>query len=135
MRLRLYTGSRLSAGSRPYKLFYQALKAGTVIRIWFWLKPRLWGLLFLILSIAAILIAHGEYLSYVDRTGNSANVGRSYLFKWLGLLFVVFAYGIINWLSIKRALKRRAKAIERDERVGDGFDFLRKKRNLEHKKN
>jgi hypothetical protein len=115
-------------------VFYQALKAGAAIKIWLWLKPRLFGFVILIASIAAILIAHGEYLNYVDRTGNADNVGMSYLFKWLGLLFVVFAYGVYNWFSIKRALKKRAKAIEQNERMEDGFDFLRNKRKLESKR-
>ena len=114
-------------------MFYQALKAGAAIKLWLWLKPRLWGLFVLIVAITAILIAHSEYLNYVDRTGNTDNVGMSYLFKWLGLLFVILAYGVCNWFSIKRTLNRRAKAIEQNELVEDGFDFLRKKRKLESK--
>lgn len=112
-------------------MFYQALKAGAAIQVWRWLRPRLLGLVVLVASIAAILIAHSEYLNYVDRTGNADNVGLSYLYKWVGLLLVVLTYGIYNWFSIKRALNRRALAIEQDDPMEDGFDFLRQKRKLE----
>lgn len=112
-------------------MFYQALKAGAAIQAWRWLRPRLLGIVVLIASIAAILIAHSEYLNYVDRTGNADNVGMSYLFKWVGLLLVVLVYGIYNWFSIKRALHRRAVALEQDDRMEDGFDFLRQKRKLD----
>lgn len=115
-------------------MFYQALKAGAAIQVWRWLKPRLLGLVVLIGSIVAILIAHSEYLNYVDRTGNADNVGMSYLFKWVGMLLVIFAYGIYNWFTIKRALHRRALATEQDNRMEDGFDFLRQKRKLESRK-
>lgn len=114
-------------------MFYQLLKAGAVIQAWRWLRPRLWGLVVLFVSIVAILIAHSEYLGYVERTGNTGNLLLSYLLKWGGLLILVLIYCLYSWISIKRARYKKSLQRMQYEEVGDGFDFLRKKRKLQSK--
>lgn len=111
-------------------MLYPLLKVGLAFQIWRWLKPRLLGLALLIGSILIILIAHSEYLNYVERTNNTQFVLMSYLLKWGGLLLVVSAYGAYNWFALRRARLRRLAKAGQDQPMEDGFDFLRNKRKL-----
>ena len=117
--------------SEVFSLLYQILKAGAVIQAWRWLRPRLIGLVVLILTILVVLVAHSEYLSYVARTEDTQYLLMSYLLKWGSLLLAILIYVIYAWVAKRNARARAANTSLPTEPLGDGFDFLRNKRKLD----
>ena len=87
-----------------------------ITKFFFWLRTRYKGLFFLFITLAIILYAHKEYVSWANVTGNVGYLGYSYILKNALLVLVVLVYFI---LTIKRSIASR-----------DGFDSLRKKEKL-----
>ena len=103
---------------------------------------------FLIAFNIAIIVAHSEYLTYVQITGSIDYIHTSYLIKWtLIILSLAFYY-----LSRPRQVdhtppERRAVNTAQTQKNGtadheihdspedDGFDFLRSKEKLERHSN
>ena len=92
-----------------------------ITKFFFWLRTRYKGLFFLFITLAIILYAHKEYVSWASVTGNVGYLGHSYILKNALLVLVVLVYFI---LTIKRSIASR-----------DGFDSLRKKEKLTRKLN
>ena len=87
-----------------------------VTKFFFWLRTRYKGLFFLFITLAIILYAHKEYVSWANVTGNVGYLGYSYILKNALLVLVVLVYFI---LTIKRSIASR-----------DGFESFRNKEKL-----
>jgi hypothetical protein len=123
----------------------QILKFTLVSSLLLWLKPRWRGLLALVVSVVMIHVVHGEYLGYVELSGNQAWLLWSYALKWLALLFCILVYLYYTFGGVGQLLNRdvaddngqrstpRAPEVSAGEQSAgdDGFDFLRDKKTLE----
>ncbi|NND69273.1 MAG: hypothetical protein HKN19_16905 [Halioglobus sp.] len=117
----------------------QLLKFTLVSSLLLWLKPRWQGLLALTVAVLLVHILHGEYLGYVELSGNDQFLLVSFAIKWLALIVTVLTYYLlaIRRLSVQRSRvpepePQRAGPTEGKEFAGDdGFDFLRDKKELE----
>jgi hypothetical protein len=127
----------------------QLLKFTLVSSLLLWLRPRWKGLLALAVAVVMVHVLHGEYLEYVQLSGNDTQLVLSYVIKWVVLLAVAAVYvGFLVW-GAKPGKSARAAA--RPPRGGsgrtsqdvpqqagggarpdDGFDFLRRKKHLEN---
>ena len=87
-----------------------------ITKFFFWLRTRYKGLFFLFITLAIILYAHKEYVSWANVTGNVGYLGHSYILKNALLVLVVLVYFI---LTIKRSIASR-----------DGFESFRNKEKL-----
>ena len=111
------------------------LKLGALIALGRFLKPRLKGLIALLVFWLIVSFLHGEYESYVELSGNTEYLVTAALAK-IGLYVLGFVIYVIS--GERRILRRTAKEIEAQqiqERPGgedDGFDFLRQKKNLQN---
>lgn len=126
----------------------QLLRFTLVSSALLWLRPRWRGLLALTASVVLIHILHGEYLGYVELSGNSDFLVLSYVCKWVALTVVVSLYVLLAVYGLKSPVRKRGTALpdayspakaEHAETGGaktgavrdDGFDFLRAKKTLE----
>jgi hypothetical protein len=113
---------------------YNWLKIGAFIVAGRFLKPRLKGLLVLIVFWLVINFLHGEYISYVELSGDTGFLISAALIK-IGLYMIAFAVYVFT--VERKILKRTAKEIEtkqvqeRPAGEDDGFDFLRQKKKLQ----
>ncbi len=111
---------------------------------WFWrnYKSVILGALSILLTIILIHWLHGDYLDYVQRSGNpgaTAYVGVSFLIKW-GLILLV-AIGYVAYVrgmvrkdrSVKHTGKpgSRAPTSEQPDAADDPFAHLRHKPRLQ----
>ena len=115
----------------------QLLKVTLISSLLLWLRPRWRGLLTLSVSVVLVHVLHGEYLGYVELSGNDAFLVWSFVLKWLALLCAVTVY-LVMTLSSSRGEQsgeghRRIKgpASSPPEGEDDGFEFLRRKKNLD----
>ena len=120
----------------------QLLKFTLVSSLLLWLRPRWRGLLALVVFVLLVHILHGEYLSYVELSGNSAFLVWSYVLKWLALMLGVLAYFLLAVVGVGRRenapsqpsiLPDAQSASPGGHTAGDGFDFLREKKELQSK--
>ena len=82
------------------------LKVGVIARLLPLLKPRFRGLLISFSVIAIILLAHNEYLIYVQVTEYARHLTLSFYIKWASIGLTVFAY----LMTIERGIRVRSKA-------------------------
>ncbi|MAT91486.1 MAG: hypothetical protein CME59_02685 [Halioglobus sp.] len=115
----------------------QLLRFTLVSSALLWLRPRWRGLLALVAFVLLVHVLHGEYLGYVELSGNRDFLVWSYLLKWLALVCGVLAYFLLAVMGVGRArgnmppeqpAARQEQA--RPPRQDDGFDFLRDKKEL-----
>ena len=118
----------------------QLLKFTLVSSILLWLKPRWRGLLALIVLVIMVHVLHGEYLGYVELSGDRSLLIWSYVFKWIVLLFGILSYLFLSLSGSKirppHAMGSQAKqvsAVQSKVAVDDGFDFLRRKQRLQNR--
>ena len=119
-------------------MFNQLLKFTLITTVWFWLKPRWRGLLILSVFVVLVNMLHGEYVSYVEISGDQTFLVWSYIVKWtlLGLSFLVyFLFGAVG-VKVKPPVESKTEAKSSDSansihNKNDGFDFLRNKKHLE----
>lgn len=117
----------------------QLLRFTLVSSVLLWLKPRWRGLLALTVVVLLVHVLHGEYLGYVELSGNDGYLLASYAVKWLALLVAVLAYYLFAIRGLSRPRKPAPQAPPKPPLVGDaappagddGFDFLRRKKELE----
>jgi len=115
----------------------QLLKFTLVSSLLIWLKPRWRGLLSLCITVALVHILHGEYLGYVELSGDRSLLVWSYVIKWAALTAAVLAYLFLVLLGPKKnsagAPKARGAQGARVDSIqdDDGFDFLRNKAHLQ----
>ena len=112
---------------------YNWLKIGALIALGRFLKPRLKGLLVLVVFWVIISFLHDEYESYVELSGNTDYLVTAALAK-IALYLIGFALYVL--VIERKILKRTASQIqaqqiqERPPGEDDGFDFLREKKKL-----
>lgn len=118
----------------------QILKAGLFLKVAFWIRPRLKALLISVGVIVLTWVAHGEYLSYVDRSENKEFLEVSYFIKWIITIFTCLGYGFLTRESdkangqVKPNSTKTTNHIKQAPTEGDdGFDFLRGKAKLDSK--
>ena len=113
---------------------YNWLKIGALIVAGRFLKPRLKGLLLLVVFWLVVNFLHGEYISYVELSGDTGFLISAALIK-IGLYLLAFAVYVFT--VERKILKRTVKEIEskqiqeRPAGEDDGFDFLRRKKTLQ----
>ena len=120
------------------RVLNQLLKFTLVSSLLLWLKPRWKGLLALSAGVILVHVFHGEYLGYVELSGNDEHLPLSYLVKWVLLFAILGIY--IGYLMLGGKAKggeNKSKTIKvtRSEppavAADDGFDFLRNKKALQ----
>lgn len=81
-------------------------------RFYLWLKPRMFGLVVIVVSVFLVLYIHNEYLNYIaiEETSNSKAVGISFIIKNLLLFFLVLGYIIFQYLLFRT--KKNIETIE-----------------------
>lgn len=116
----------------------QLLKFTLVSSLLLWLRPRWKSLLALAGAVILVHVLHGEYLNYVELSGNDGFLVWSFALKWFALLAAVAVY--IGYLLLgARGGTATRETTSADaprplpERAGqdDGFDFLRDKAQLQ----
>ena len=119
----------------------QVLKFALVSSALVWLKPRWRGLLALTVFVLLVHILHGEFLDYVELSGNDDYLLVSFLIKWTCLVLGLVAY----YLFAIAGLRLRGRAVQQPSAASDsvpvatiskvstddGFDFLRHKKALQ----
>ena len=80
------------------KLFIKQFLYG---RIYLWLKPKFYGLLFLLLAISSIFYLHNEYLRYLNINASNYLVGISFIIKNLLIILIVLGYFIFQYFLNK----------------------------------
>ena len=107
---------------------------GAVIKT---LKPRSRGLAISAISIIATLVAHGEYLTYVELSQDDTYLAKSYWLKYTTIIIAVVLYFVFGEFYPKRQASvlseytASASAADSSPRqVDDGFDFIREEERL-----
>ena len=85
------------------------LKSTLLLKIYFWLKPRLFNLSILIFTIIIISYAHGEYISWIEISEKKIFLGYSYIVKNILILLSILIY----FLFTKNMTKNQAKINEK----------------------
>ena len=101
------------------------------------LKPRSRGLAISAIIIIATLVAHGEYLSYVELSQDDTYLAKSYWFKYTAIIIAVVLYFVFGEFYPKRQAgvlsdcSASASAGNSSPRQVDyGFDFIREEERL-----
>ncbi len=127
----------------------QLLRFTLVSSALLWLRPRWRGLLALTVSVLLIHVLHGEYLGYVELSGDRSFLVWSYVVKWVGLIVAVAIYVLLAVYGMKPGARSRTpaapvntkrpvepaagKTASAPNAQDDGFDFLRQKKRLENR--
>ena len=112
------------------------LKIGALVVTGRFLKPRLKGLLVLIVFWFVIRLLHAEYISYVELSTDTSFLWQASLLKitLYVLGFVVYFFVVERRLLLQSKIEQEEKLIETHiEGNDDGFNFLREKKKLESK--
>lgn len=99
-----------------------------------WLKHRLRGLALLFFVLAITWILHGEFLAYVERSGNTDYLEWSFFIKWALLFGGLGLYYLLVECRLEKTSENNTKTRTHPQTVqpvGDGFDFLRHKKSLD----
>ena len=65
-------------------------------RVYLWLKPKIYGLLILLLSISSIFYLHNEYLRYLEINDDNYLIGLSFVIKNILIISLVIGYLIFQ---------------------------------------
>lgn len=113
---------------------YNWLKIGAFIVAGRFLKPRIKGLLLLLVFWIAVRFVHAEYISYVELSGDTRYLVHAALAKIILYLLAFLVYLFTVERKILRRTEQEIEAQRRHENTfnrDDGFDFLRRKKKLE----
>lgn len=89
------------------------LKSTLLLKIYFWLKPRLFNLSVLIFSIIIISYVHSEYISWVEISEKKILLGYSYIIKNILILIAILIY----FLTSKKQTKSLEELNEKYESI------------------
>lgn len=113
---------------------YKLLKIGAFIMAGRFLKPRLKGLISLIIFWFVLRFLHAEYLSYVELSDDTQYLIAAALTKialyLLAFLIYVFMVERKILLRTQREIESRQQQ-ESNSTEDDGFDFIRHKKKLD----
>ena len=96
-------------------------------RVYVWLKPKLYGLLFLLLSIFSIFYLHNEYLRYLKLNDDNYLIGLSFLIKNILIIILVIGYLLFQFFlnkSEKNIDKLQNEIIHNQNSVSSLDQFL-----------
>ena len=96
-------------------------------RVYVWLKPKLYGLLFLLLSIFSIFYLHNEYLRYLRLNDDNYLIGLSFLIKNILIIILVIGYLLFQFFlnkSEKNIDKLQNEIIDNQNTVSSLDQFL-----------
>ena len=96
-------------------------------KVYIWLKPKLYGLLFLLLSIFSIFYLHNEYLRYLKLNDDSYLIGLSFLIKNILIIILVIGYLLFQFFlnkSEKNIDKLQNEIIDNQNTVSSLDQFL-----------
>lgn len=65
-------------------------------RLYLWIKPNLYGLIFIVLGIFSVIYVHNEYLNYLEIKNDNYLVGLSFIIKNILILMLVIGYLIFQ---------------------------------------
>ena len=106
------------------------LKSTLLLKIYFWLKPRLFNLSVLIFTIIIISYAHGESISWIEISEKKIFLGYSYIVKNILILLSILIY----FLFTKNMTKNQAEINQKFESINinrkETFVNLKKKGKL-----
>ena len=91
-----------------FKFFIKQFLYG---RVYLWFKPKIYGLLFLMLVISSIFYLHNEYLRYLEIDDDNYLVGLSFILKNILIIFLVIGY-----LFFQHFLNKSKNKIEKFEK-------------------
>ena len=112
------------------------LKIGVLVVTGRFLKPRLKGLVVLIVFWFFIRLLHAEYISYVELSTDISFLWQASLIKIFlyALGFVVYFVVVERRILLQSNIEQEEKLIQtRIEGKDDGFNFLREKKKLNSK--
>lgn len=81
-------------------------------RVYLWLKPKIYGLLFLLLAISSIFYLHDEYLRYLEINDDNYLIGLSFVIKNILIICLVIGYLIFQYFLNKSKDKIEKLEIE-----------------------
>ncbi len=96
-------------------------------RVYVWLKPKLYGLLFLLLTIFSIFYLHNEYLRYLKLNDDNYLIGLSFLIKNILIIILVIGYLLFQFFlnkSEKNIDKLQNEIIDNQNTVSSLDQFL-----------
>ena len=96
-------------------------------RVYVWLKPKLYGLLFLLLTIFSIFYLHNEYLRYLKLNDDNYLIGLSFLIKNILIIILVIGYLLFQFFlnkSEKNIDKLQNEIIDNQNSVSSLDQFL-----------
>ena len=106
------------------------LKSTLLLKIYFWLKPRLFNLSVLIFTIIIISYVHDEYISWIEISEKKIFLGYSYIFKNILILLSILIYFLVT----KNMTKNQIEINEKFESINinrkETFVHLKKKGKL-----
>lgn len=118
----------------------QLLKFTLISSFLLWLKPRWRGLVALCALVVLVHVLHGEYLGYVELSGERSLLVWSYVVKWTVLTLGIFSYIVLGLRgskaqtsTVKKSRINKSSSRHSTVNVGDGFDFLRHKKHLQNR--
>lgn len=112
------------------------LKIGALVVTGRFLKPRLKGLIALIIFWLLVRWLHAEYISYVELSTDTSFLWQASLLK---IILYVFGF-VVYFFSVERLLLLQGKIAQEEKLIkthiegdDDGFNFLREKKKLQSK--
>ena len=81
-------------------------------RVYLWLKPKIYGLLFLLLAISSIFYMHNEYLRYLEINDDNYLIGLSFVIKNILINSLVIGYLVFQYFLNKS--KDKIEKLERE---------------------
>ena len=96
-------------------------------RVYLWFKPKIYGLLFLILAISSIFYLHNEYLRYLEINTDDYLVGISFIIKNLLIILLVIGYFTFQYFLSKskdKIEKLEKKVCNKKSHVSSLDEFL-----------
>ena len=81
-------------------------------RLYLWIKPNLYGLIFIVLGIFSVIYVHNEYLNYLEIKNDNYLVGLSFIIKNILILMLVIGYLIFQYFLNKS--KDKIEKLERE---------------------
>ena len=96
-------------------------------KVYIWLKPKLYGLLFLLLSIFSIFYLHNEYLRYLRLNDDNYLIGLSFLITNILIIILVIGYLLFQFFlnkSEKNIDKLQNEIIDNQNTVSSLDQFL-----------
>lgn len=104
------------------------LKSAVYLKIYFWIKPKIFGFLILIFSIFLINYIHSEYISWIEISGKKLFLGYSYILKNILILVCIGIFLLINFFKKNQSIKLENIERNTNHTESEKFKTLKTKR-------